>query len=291
MSSSPLVSVVCLCYNHADFVEQAIESVQRQTHKNIELIIIDDSSSDNSVQRIEKVLSQLSINFQVILNKQNIGNCKSFNLGLKRCKGEYVIDLAADDVLQADRIAEGLQVFEASDESYGIHYCDAQVIDADGKLNANLSHKPIFPIIFKGNIYRSLITRYWINPASMMMKKDCLMQLEGYDENLSYEDFDFWIRSARTWKYCYSPKMLVQKRDVQGSLGSRQQKFRNLDQYSTLKVCQKIYALNQSNEEDQALRKRIIYEMQQCVKTLNVELIYSYWLLYRKSGKKNRQST
>src|SRR6187455_35784 len=104
--NGPLVSVICLCYNQASFVREAVLSVIHQTYRDIELIIIDDASTDNSVEVISDVLkSHPSIKF--IPLKKNVGNCKAFNMGYRLSRGQYLIDLAADDVLLPARIERG----------------------------------------------------------------------------------------------------------------------------------------------------------------------------------------
>ncbi|MBV6645362.1 MAG: glycosyltransferase family 2 protein, partial [Cyclobacteriaceae bacterium] len=95
MSNQPLVSIICLCYNHEKYVRQAVESALNQTYPLIEVIIIDDHSTDNSLQMIEK-LQQSYPQLRVLSNEENMGNCKSFNKALKLAKGEFIIDLAAD---------------------------------------------------------------------------------------------------------------------------------------------------------------------------------------------------
>jgi len=103
-----------------------------------------------------------------------------------------------------------------------------------------------------------------------------LDELNGYDESLTYEDFDFWIRSSRKFQYGYTNKILVKKRDVPGSLSKKQFSLLNKHQKSTLKVCKKIKKLNRSKAENYALRKRCFYEIRNCVKQGNLTLIPSF---------------
>ena len=92
----PLVSVICLCYNHSKYVIESIESVLSQSYANIELIIVDDASTDDSQSVIRNFIVSLpQVNFIPLTN--NIGNCSAFNIGWRASSGDYVIDLAADD--------------------------------------------------------------------------------------------------------------------------------------------------------------------------------------------------
>ena len=274
MISSPLVSVICLCYNHEKYVLDALRSVVDQDYPNVELIIVDDASSDDSVHRIMSFLPGLQLPHKFISLKENVGNCAAFNIALEQAKGKYVIDLAADDLLETQRISIGAEKLESLGEAYGVHYGDAQWIDADGS-SINLP-KPALPDPFQEDVYISLIQYYWINPASMMMTKSCLDSLGGYDEKLSYEDFDFWIRSSRDWKYVYSDQILAKKRILNTSLGRAQNHWRNKHQLTTLQVCQKIKKLNRSQAENRALIRRILYEMKQCIRRGNMQLLIPY---------------
>ena len=125
MHNKPLVTVICLCYNHADYVIEALESVQNQTYSNVELFIADDFSTDNSVKVIENWLKEHP-EIPFLVNKENLGNTKTFNKCLKFAKGEYIIDLAADDVLKIDYIANQLEGFKKTAyENVGIIYGNA----------------------------------------------------------------------------------------------------------------------------------------------------------------------
>ena len=107
----PLVSVICLCYNHARFVREAVESVLNQSYKNIQVIIADDASTDNSIEEIHSLKATYAP-VELLLFSKNLGNCKAFNEALKLAKGEFVIDFATDDVMMSDRIEKQVAFFE-----------------------------------------------------------------------------------------------------------------------------------------------------------------------------------
>jgi glycosyltransferase involved in cell wall biosynthesis len=137
MHNNPLVTVICLCYNHADFVVEALESVLSQTHQNVELIIADDFSTDNSVEVIEKWLENHP-KIRFFANKENLGNTKTFNQCLKIAKGVYIIDLAADDLLKKNCIENQLKGFEKTTyKNVGLIYGNAALISEDGTFIKN----------------------------------------------------------------------------------------------------------------------------------------------------------
>ena len=273
--SNPLVSIICLCHNQAPFVQEALESVWAQTYPEIELVVVDDGSRDGAVQLIRKLLENRS-EVQFIEIPQTIGNCRAFNQGLGLCRGKYVIDLAADDVLMPERVAEGVKALERAGEKYGVHFTDAVYIDTEGRelrrhYSRNCDGTPVEEIP-QGWVYADVLERYFICTPTMMMRRSVLDAMGGYDESLAYEDFDFWVRSARNWQYCFTDKILVKKRVVPGSWSVRQYERKSRQLESTLKICRKAKVLNKSRVEDKALSRRLAYEIRQAIRSDNFEL-------------------
>lgn len=279
-----VVTVICLCHNQKGFVWEALQSVVNQTHPSVQIIVVDDASTDGSKEVIREFVLQHPQVIHIDIT-ENIGNCKAFNRALPFAKGEYLVDLAADDVLLPNRIEVGLQAFSAAPPETGIHFGDAELIDASG---CHLSfHSDRFPhaSIPQGLIYSELIERYFICSPTMLFKKEVIGALQGYDESLSYEDFDFWIRSSRSYAYMYSPKVLVKKRMLKRSLSSRQFVVGSKHQHSTFRVCAKIQQLNKYDQEKKALEKRIRYEMRVNFRLLNWWLCWKYFLLLMRNKK------
>jgi glycosyltransferase involved in cell wall biosynthesis len=268
--NQPLVSIICLCYRQAAFVQEALESVWAQTYLNVELIVVDDGSPDGSAEEIQRILkNHPEVPFLAL--PENIGNCRAFNMGLALCRGKYIIDLAADDVLLPERVAEGVKALEEVGEEYAVHFSDVQYINPTGqvlhthyKRSADGSLAEEVPC---GWVYADVLERYFICTPSMMMRRSVLDELRGYDEGLVYEDFDFWVRSARYWQYCFTDKLLVKKRIVPDSWSTRQYKKGSRHLESTLRVCLKARRMNRSPREDEALAKRLSYEIRQAVRT------------------------
>lgn len=288
----PLVSVVCLCHNQAKYVKTAIESVWLQTYEKVELIVVDDGSTDGSKQVIRELLAGKSIHFEDI--PEPLGNCRAFNQGFALSRGEYIIDLAADDMLLAGRIEAGVQDFLKSPANAGVHFSDAFLCDENNAiLRTHYRRDKAGNIIDKvpsGDVYRSVISKYFICPPTMMISRSVMEELGGYDETLAYEDFDFWVRSSRAYTYIFNKAPLVKKRLVPLSHSRSQFQFRNNHQASTFRVCEKIMDLNRQAGEFRALRNRCIYEMRLCLRTLNVELIWKYLKLAIKSHQRRLSS-
>lgn len=276
---TPLTSVICVCYNQGRFAAEAIESVMQQTHRNTELIVVDDGSMDNSAETIATLVKQHpQIRFFPL--PRNGGYCRAFNKGLAHASGDFIIDLAADDVLLPYRIERGIAAFGGRDTQYGVHFGDAWWVDEEGR--ELYRHSDRFPheCIPQGDIYRKLIERYFICSPTMMFRRAVIESLNGYDESLGYEDFDFWIRSSRNFFYCYTPEVLVRKRMVKNAMSRKQFAIRSPQLASTYRVCEKITALNRTAAEQRSLAKRIRYELRLSARLLHFGLVMKYARLY-----------
>lgn len=268
----PLVSVICLCYNHEKFVQEAIHSVILQTYKNIEIIVVDDASNDHSQEVIQKLVVDFPA-IQFLPIKKNVGNCRAFNLGLALSKGEYIIDFATDDIMMSERIAKQINQFQSLSQDFGVVFSDATYVDENGEVLRQhyeyLFRKKLVKEIPQGDIYSMVISRYFIASPTMMVKRIVLEKLGGYDENLAYEDFDFWIRSSRSFKYSFLNESLTKIRRSGNSMSTGWYKLGDKQLHSTYLVCRKVQKLNKNADENKALVIRIRYEIRQSVFSKN----------------------
>ncbi len=276
----PLVTVICVCYNQARFVTEALDSIINQTYSNLELIVIDDGSADGSGKVIKQWMGNHA-QATFIMNGKNIGYCKTFNKAYKISKGEFIIDLSADDVLLPNRVEEGVGILEKAGENFAIAFSDAQYIHEAGDPIKLHSEKYPHATIPSGDMYKDLIERYFICSPTMMFRKAMLDSLGGYDESLAFEDFDLWIRASRNFKFIYSPAVLVKKREVMSSMSAKQFERANPQRLSTLEVCKKIKLLNRNRKEADALRRRLRYEIRVSLRSLDFRMAFAFWKLLR----------
>lgn len=284
MSNNPLVTVICLCYNHEAYVTESLDSIINQSYLPIQLIIVDDFSMDNSKIVIENWLHKKpEIHF--ISNKTNLGNTKSFNKALILAKGEYIIDLAADDLLLPNCIITQVNAFKNSNlKNLGVVYGNAELISEKGLLVSYYfpvnTQKKVIKKRITGNIYENVLSDFdSICSVSAMMKKTVLDDLEGYDESLAYEDLDFWIRASRIYEFDFIDEPVMQKRIVSNSLANQffkknNPKTKKID-YSTYLILKKGIQLNQSIQEDLAIQKRVHNSIINCLENKN------YWLVLK----------
>ena len=288
MQDNPLVTIICLCYNQQDYVLESLFSVVNQDYPNIEFIIVDDCSTDNSKAIIEKWCIDFP-KIQFIANETNLGSTQSFNRALKKSKGEYIIDLAADDVLLPHCVSLQLNAFKnTAYKNLGIVYGNAELISEKGVFNSYylpVDHlkKVVVPRI-TGDIYESVLTGGdCMCSVSSMVKKSVFDTLNGYDETLAYEDLDFWIRASRIYDFDFIDTVLIQKRTVENSLGTHffkknDARARKINQ-STYLILKKAIAINRIKKENKAVLKRMHFELILAFKTANYSLLLKYIIL------------
>jgi glycosyltransferase involved in cell wall biosynthesis len=283
----PLVSVICVCYNHERYVVEALESVTAQTYPNIEIIIVDDGSTDSSVSKIKQWVSQ-NPNATFLDLKINHGYCKAFNAGLALAKGQFIIDMATDDVFLPKKIEHQVILFSTLGQGYGVVFTDAEYVDSEGKFLrdhfAYLKRKGLISEIPQGDVYRAVLERYYIPSPTMMIRKEVFGTIGGYDESLSYEDFDFWVRSSRIFKYAFLNEKSVLIRRKTKSMSSGWYKAGDPQLMSTYQVCKKAKQLNRDDEDKEAWRKRVRYELRQSVFSENFKEARLFFELLREDN-------
>jgi len=290
MIKQPLVTVICTCYNHEKYILDALNSVTTQEYQNIQLIIVDDYSTDNSKDIILKWLAQKS-DVTFIQNKINLGITKSFNNAYKHANGDYLIDLAADDMLLPNCIRLQLETFNNSKyTNLGLVYGNAILVNEKGgferyffprRKNGDLVKK--HPT---GNMYNYIISDvHSLCSVTAMIKTDVFDYLNGYDTSLYYEDLDFWIRASREFNFDFTNDVLVKKRIIKNSLGDSYKKhsthYTKINN-STYHVLKKAFSLNKNKEEHKGLLKRTYVMMRQSASNLSYILLLKYVYFYGK---------
>lgn len=288
MQDKSLVTIICLCYNQEKYVVESLLSAVHQDYPLIEVIIVDDFSTDNSREVIQKwIVGYPEIQF--IANKTNLGSTKSFNKALQLAKGDFIIDLACDDILRPNCVSLQLKAFQESPfKNLGIVYGNAELINEKGEFYFYYfpvdSHKKTIEKRATGNIYLSVISGgNSICSVSSMVKKSVFDALNGYDENLAYEDLDLWIRASRVYDFDYIDEILIKKRISSTSFGTHffikdDERSKKIN-YSTYLIIQKAIALNQSKIEHKAILKRMHFEMTLAFKTRDYKLLLKYLAL------------
>lgn len=224
-----MVTVGVASYNNGKYIRETLESIRLQTYANQELIIVDDCSTDDSVQVIERWLSEFpAMRARLIRHPVNRGVCAVCNLVLAEAKGKYLSIVGSDDVFLPQKTSQQVAEMQALQADYAVIYSDMYIIDEHGKRSAHTqlrSQEPGFEVD-EGDIFEREILRNRINSPSAMMLTEAAREVGGYDEELSFEDWDMWLRLSRRFKVKYSHFIGVEYRVLATSAWhKRGQKF------------------------------------------------------------------
>lgn len=284
----PLVTIILTAYNQEKYIGETLQSIAGQSYRNIQLIIVDNASTDGTVGEIEKYKKALNP-FLTISHTENLGLCKAFNRALAVANGKYIIDLSGDDLLLPERVSRQVEQLEMLGDSYGVVFSNARHIDETGgfigyhyPIDAN--GKALRPIPC-GDVYGQILERYFICTPTMMMRRSVLEELNGYDESLVFEDFDFWVRSSVMCKYFYQDEILTSKRRTPMSLSTLVFKKNSGMLESCYTVCCKALKLNRNQNEFDLLASRIRTFIRKCWYAEEFELGFRFSTLLRKIDK------
>lgn len=216
---TPLVSVLMPAYNHERFVEEAIRSVWSQTYQNIELIVVDDASTDGSRDLIQRLKDQSPISMQTTFKRKNAGISHSLNMAASLARGGWVAFLSSDDFFETDKIEKQMEVVKRLGSEFGCIHSDGWAINETGKvLYRSYSRSSIPPL--QGTVFDDLVfNRARIIATTALVRRDLIGKVGGFDENLVAEDYDFYLRLARLTHFHYHDEPLVYVRISGSSLG------------------------------------------------------------------------
>jgi len=198
MTEQPLVSVVIATYNMGQYLVEAVDSVLAQTWKNLEVIVVDDGSEDDTKERMFKYRSDQRVTY---IRTDNLGQPKAKNLGIKQSLGKFVAFCDADDYWSPEKLRLQMPLFNK--EKIGIVYSEVSYIDGNGEE----IKKPIPYQRYDGNITKRLIIKNFIPFGTAVVRKECFEKLGLFDEKLPMGiDWDLWLRFSISWEFKYLPK-------------------------------------------------------------------------------------
>lgn len=193
IDSNPLVTVYIPTYNRVKLLERAVNSVLKQTYKHLEVIIVDDCSTDGTEDYLKR-LKEKETRVRYILKEKNLGACNSRNMAIKDARGLFVTGLDDDDYFEKDRIEFFLNAANSNeDEAY---YTNIKL-----KVSENVMLSPSFLSKFKRSSFKSyekLLKQNFIG-NQIFIKTDILRKSGGFDESFkAWQDLECWYNLMRT---------------------------------------------------------------------------------------------
>lgn len=203
MIDSPRVSVVIPTFNRGKVIERSIRSVINQTFQDIEIIIVDDCSTDDTRDIVAGFKDK---RIKYICHKQNKGGAVARNTGINAARGEFIAFQDSDDVWVNEKLEKQMQVMSTASNDVGVVFTSYLLIK-----NNRVSRVPRnITDLNSSNFLRHLLRKNFIGTPTVVIRKICLKKVELFDEDLPrYQDWDLFIRLARYYKFIFLDEPLV----------------------------------------------------------------------------------
>ena len=197
VNQQPLVSVIISCYNHEQYIEESILSVLGQDYENIELLVVDDGSSDRSVQVIEKLKEKHDFYFSVQKNK---GLTKTLNETIAKSKGKYIVPLGSDDVMLPHRLSTQIEYIEGKPE-VGICGGNVEFSDSEGSLYPERRQRRDVPFRRMNFEDVFLERKPYVPATTLLIRREALEAVGGFDEENRLEDLMIELKITKAGYY------------------------------------------------------------------------------------------
>ncbi len=197
------ITVVLPTYNRAGRAERAVRSALAQTHDDLDLVVVDDGSTDDTVARLEAIADP---RLRVLRHAANRGAQAARNTGVAAATGEFVAWLDSDDVWHPDKLRRQLALFEAGGPELGTVYCWYAFVDDRGEV-LDVGRPEA-----RGWVFDQLLHTSWTGTSSTVVTRRSLLREAGpFDETLpSAQDWDMCLRLARLGRFDLVPEVLVE---------------------------------------------------------------------------------
>ena len=231
-SSSPLVSICVITYQHAKYIEDCMRGILNQSYSCIELIVLDDASTDGTadiIRGFEGKFKENNIKFRFIKHDTNGGNLPAnCNEMIRLTTGKYIKILSGDDILLENYTSSLVEFLEKRDCS--VAYSNAYFISDEYKYGERFAREKILTCHYEvpaKDMFKKLLKNNWIPALAVMLKRDIYDRYGLYDENIRFEDWDFWLRLAgkETFGYLDRPLCLYRKAETGMSNCNSRSKF------------------------------------------------------------------
>jgi glycosyltransferase involved in cell wall biosynthesis len=206
----PRVSVVMATYNMGRFLGEAIDSVIGQDYRPLELIVIDDGSTDNTGAVLERYAGRSDVR---IVRQPNGGQTVAKNRGLEEATGDYVGFCDADDVWLPGKISRQLPLFDAGGR-VGVVYGECELIDGTGR---PVAYRPMKR--YEGRITRQLVIDNFVTFSTALVTRRAIDAVGGFNRKLRMAiDYDLWLRISTEFEFRFLPEPLAKYRVWEGQM-------------------------------------------------------------------------
>lgn len=197
----PRVSVIIPTYNRENFVSDTIESVLGQTYKDFEVIVVDDGSTDSTIQKLEKYNSKIKL-----IQQTNSERAVARNNGASNSSGEYIAFVDSDDVWKNNKLEKQVEVLDNQKDTI-LTYSSCLRIDDKGRKIKTAKRQNRG---YTGNVFEKLLLRNFVVSATPLLRREYFEKTDGFKTKyIPYEDWECWIRLSTLGNFYFIKEPLA----------------------------------------------------------------------------------
>ncbi|MBT2621805.1 MULTISPECIES: glycosyltransferase family 2 protein [Chryseobacterium] len=207
MVNNPLVTVIIVSYNHSGYIKECLDSIKNQTYENIQLIVGDDASPDNSVEVFENWINDNKYTAEKNFHSKNTGLAEMLNECIKFAKGKYIKLIAADDYLHPEFLEKCVKTLENKDDKFAVVFSSAYIVEEDKNLVEYYGNFDFYRDEYQ---FRKLEkTRNFVPAVSALIKTKALLETGSYNKDILLEDYDKWLQINEKHFFAFIPEHLA----------------------------------------------------------------------------------
>lgn len=208
-----LVSVITATYNMGHYIAETLDSILVQDYPLVESIVVDDGSTDNTVEILAPYVAGGRVR---VVRQQNAGQTVAKNRGIAEARGEFVAFCDADDTWQPNKLSRQIPRF--ADPKVAVAFSDITCIDSEGR---DLGYKTMDKV--GGRITGPLLIDNFVHFPTAVVRADVLKEMNGFDENLTMSiDYDLWLRISVKYEFAFVDEKLANYRIWEGQMSKKE---------------------------------------------------------------------
>lgn len=266
-----MISIIIPCYNVEKYIEKCINSIENQIYKNIEIIVVDDCSTDNTMNILKKLKGEYS-NLQVYQNDKNKGAAYSRNFAIKKAKGEYIGFIDGDDYIGENYYDELLK--KAEEEDADVVVTDIEIVYEEGIQNPILS-KACIGKVNKFNIINNGLAA---SPCNKIFKKELIKKFPFLEGKINEDVASVLPAIINSKKVAYVDKIKYYYLQRKNSTQNEEVTLKRLEMFDSIDIC---FKRIQNDKEYREYREAILY--------YQVVLLYMIVIPKQKNYKKRQK--
>ncbi|MCW5519177.1 glycosyltransferase [Aureitalea sp. L0-47] len=255
---TPLISIIIPTLNRCDYLALTLESVLNQTHRPIEVIVVDDGSIGNANRELCNKYPEVSY----VWIENSGGPAKPRNVGIEKANGDFLAFVDDDDIWLPEKLQKQIEVLN-NHPGFGLVHGPCSVIDENGSLTSEIIGRSGDPMEKHGDVRMRMMGNWTLMMPTPLVRKELVLEVGRFNEEIpaALEDVEFWVRCSFYTKFYFLDDLLVRYRKHSNNISSNQVKYLKLPLYLN-EVRKKMLVINRINTVESAALMKNLGRMQ-----------------------------